>query len=392
MFYQRCILNLLLFVLLIIIIYITSKNEKKESLYSTNNEKQILIWDPKPYPEFGQRWWWDYIFKRIINRQCPENRCTITYNRNEYQSADAVIFPVHTMIYHNQIQVPKTHPADQLWVLYSVESYTSRALKDRKALMSSVLGAGYNWIMHYRKDADVEMPYGTYKEIDAHKTTKDNNNSDFWSMKNKTKMACWMVSHCKTYSNRETYAAELSKYMNVDIYGKCGKLKCGCSQIEKSSKGAACPMTDCTEVVNSYFFDLAFENNMCKDYASERLWRSLYHNVIPVVLGGANYKVITPPHSVIDAMDFQSPKLLADYLMKVASDPVLYNKYFEWKSHYEIDLGHPYSTMTCNLCAKLHQYGSKTGSVPPSKNLSAYLENDGCVTWKERLQNKFTPR
>ena len=47
-------------------------------------------------------------------------------------------------------------------------------------------------------------------------------------LRNKTKSIAWMVSHCKTHSQRETYVQELGKYIDVDIYGACddGKFVC----------------------------------------------------------------------------------------------------------------------------------------------------------------------
>lgn len=30
------------------------------------------------------------------------------------------------------------------------------------------------------------------------------------------------------------------------------------------------------------------------------------------------------------------------------------DRYLEWKDHYSVELGHPFSTMVCDLCAKLH--------------------------------------
>ena len=49
-----------------------------------------------------------------------------------------------------------------------------------------------------------------------------------------------MVSHCETESKREDYVMQLGKYIEVDIYGKCGLPKCekgdkACSSIKEAS-------------------------------------------------------------------------------------------------------------------------------------------------------------
>ena len=35
-----------------------------------------------------------------------------------------------------------------------------------------------------------------------------------------------MVSNCNTHSRREAYVAEMRKYVDVDVYGRCGQLNC----------------------------------------------------------------------------------------------------------------------------------------------------------------------
>ena len=41
----------------------------------------------------------------------------------------------------------------------------------------------------------------------------------------------------------------------------------------------------------NHMFYMAFENSICDDYATEKFHRSLLYPVVPVVMGGANYKV-----------------------------------------------------------------------------------------------------
>ena len=53
-----------------------------------------------------------------------------------------------------------------------------------------------------------------------------------------------------------------------------------------------------------YKFYLSFENSICEDYVTEKVWKILQLHVVPIVLGGADYKDILPPHSYIDVRDF----------------------------------------------------------------------------------------
>ena len=53
-------------------------------------------------------------------------------------------------------------------------------------------------------------------------------------------------------------------------------------------------------------FYLAFENSLCRDYITEKFWKVLSYNVVPVVLNGVNMTRVAPPHSYIDIKDFDS--------------------------------------------------------------------------------------
>ncbi len=42
----------------------------------------------------------------------------------------------------------------------------------------------------------------------------------------KKKLVFWVVSNCHTHSRREDYVKIMQKYIDVDVYGACGPLKC----------------------------------------------------------------------------------------------------------------------------------------------------------------------
>ena len=64
---------------------------------------------------------------------------------------------------------------------------------------------------------------------------------------------------------------------------------------------------DCWKKVDKdYYFYLAFENSICKDYVTEKFFNSMNHSVIPITLGAGNYEEIAPKNSYIDAyQDFR---------------------------------------------------------------------------------------
>jgi hypothetical protein len=82
----------------------------------------------------------------------------------------------------------------------------------------------------------------------------------------KTKMAAWMVSNCKTVqSSRNNLVMELQKYIKIDVYGKCGKLKC------RKKLGYDDSSEECRDMVaKTYKFYFALENSLCRDYVTEK--------------------------------------------------------------------------------------------------------------------------
>ena len=75
------------------------------------------------------------------------------------------------------------------------------------------------------------------------------------------------------------------------------------------------------------------------------------YNVLPVVMGGADYSKIAPPKSYIDQKDFSSPKDLAYYLTYLLKNGTAYQEYFTWKTYFKV---YRISRAMCHLCEKLN--------------------------------------
>ena len=158
----------------------------------------------------------------------------------------------------------------------------------------------------------------------------------FEIVKLKTKNLIWVASNCVHF--RRKLVRKLQAHIDIDIFGKCGSSKCS--------------KTECNEMYNTtYKFYLAFENSMCPDYVTEKLFKVLDYNIIPVVLNGANMADFLPPKSYIDANSFKSVKELADYLNFLSNNTEEYMKYFWWKKHYK-----PHRTRVdlCKICEKIN--------------------------------------
>lgn len=135
----------------------------------------------------------------------------------------------------------------QIWILYSQESP-----------FHSGESTYVNWTMTYRQDSDAVLPsekWVYYNESVKAKQPEKN------YAKGKSKKVAWFVSNCWAKNDRAGYAKELKKYIDVDIYGRCGDKSCP----REESK--------CLELLKrKYKFYLAFENSNCRDYITEKLF------------------------------------------------------------------------------------------------------------------------
>ena len=95
----------------------------------------------------------------------------------------------------------------------------------------------------------------------------------------------------------------LQNYMPVDIYGNCGTHRCSDKK-------------DCFQYVSdNYKFYISFENSLCKDYVTEKFFKAMFHDILPIVYGGADYSEIAPPKSYVNVLpEYENPKDLASLL------------------------------------------------------------------------------
>jgi hypothetical protein len=194
--------------------------------------KTILMWNDA----YGVRKY-DIGWGRepFIKFKCPETRCVATANRSFLAGGeskfDAIL--IHQRgIDWNDMPNPARRRTEQRYVFWVMESAMYPYMDISK------LNGYFNWTMTYRRDSDFWRPYGRVHQVrplparDPDSLRKSI--SDFGARNahlarrndSGEARAVWFVSHCATQARREKYAKALAKYMPVDIYGSCGKLKC----------------------------------------------------------------------------------------------------------------------------------------------------------------------
>ncbi|XP_039453340.1 alpha-(1,3)-fucosyltransferase C-like [Culex pipiens pallens] len=322
-----------------------------EETPSQNNTKYILLYTS--YFDFIN---WDRSKKTkgpdfFRSTKCPVTDCVITSRPDLLPSIDSFDALVFNAAERWPQPIPPLRSPSQLYVAAILESpaHTTHVLEKD--------GDFFNLTMTYRLDSDVPWSYGQLAEINGAvigpseralwlKSGFRNyaNQTLLGLVRNKTKMAAQYVSHCGAISGRDKLVKEIQKSVQVDVFGNCGPMRC-----PLGSPRCSRMLTD------DYRFYFAFENSLCRDYVTEKLFNAMDNYVIPVVFGGADYTKFVPPHSVINVQDFKTVKELVNRLKFLADNPEEYVKYFWWKKHYRVVRNLPF----CELCRVLHGSGGK---------------------------------
>ena len=171
------------------------------------------------------------------------------------------------IFHHRSIKfsdLPDKRDEKQLYIYFNVESQARFIRPEFKSLKNF-----FNLSMTFRLNADFPILYGEFVQVDDHPSPGHDldmiiNNfgaantqlagREKGESENGT-LVVQFVTHCQTISGREKVVSKLSKLINVDIYGRCGPLKCS-----KKPKDFSC-----YDAMNqTYKFYLSFENSLCK--------------------------------------------------------------------------------------------------------------------------------
>ena len=312
---------------------------KPEVIPKCKNVTKKILWFDIWHDGWGVRNW----CRKIDLTQCC-CRCEIDFflfnDTNKLYDpicGDAILFEI------NRLKVlghPPIKHNGQVFVGVEKEPVTSKTIPLQN------FEYVFNWTMTYRRDSDIFYPYGRIKKRTKKLPVK--NYTDIY--RKKKKGIIWFVSHCNTSSRREDYAKELSKYIDIDIIGKCGSDIC--------RKHGTCT----EQLEEEYFFRFNLENSYRRDYVTEKLFENFSKDMIQIVGGAADYDNLAPPNTVIDISKFDSPAHLADYLKSLMKSEKHYTRYLKTKDRYQVDLFIDEAQRAyCELCSMLHdpdRYGN----------------------------------
>lgn len=292
------------------------EEEDIQTYYNFQTSKKILFFTPR----YGQKDWnFGQGNKPFENAVCRQQNCYLTSNQSLLQDVsqfDAILF--HMSAIHNQDffnTLPEKRSKNQKYV-FSVAAPP----KNGKFSFQENMKGFFNWTMTYHSKSTIHTPSARIVNLDATRVPLETKISvgyspNKWSKRpdakffswNRTNLVAWLVDDCnEDRTHREDYVSYLENYIQVDIYGKCGNLEC------PSTKGETCLQF----LGRKYKFMLAFESDLCNEFASFK-WFSIMDQptTVAVVMGAADYTRLAPPKSYINVADFKSAKELANYLL-----------------------------------------------------------------------------
>ena len=320
-------------------------------------------------------WWTPFTPSQRDIRKCPEGSCLFTHSRTELANPNVNVsafvwygteFDLH------DLPLPRRHP-HHLWALMHEESPKN------------------NWLLATEKGIslfNVTSTFSRYSDYPLHlqylhtmrRLLQPVRTPTELKSKDGRALVLFMQSACNPPSDRDSYVRELMKHISVDCPGKCLH-----NRDDLLPAHLVDPLTfgteEVLEIVGKYKFVLSFENARCHDYLTEKFWRPLYAGSVPVVQGSPSIRDWDPSSehpSFIVAEDFQSPEMLAHFLLELDKNDTEYNEYLKFKQigvtnkrlleHFnarqwtvdgEGQGGNSIEGFECFLCDKLHQRRSK---------------------------------
>ncbi|XP_076652292.1 alpha-(1,3)-fucosyltransferase 10 isoform X2 [Halictus rubicundus] len=280
--------------------------------------------------------WWTPFGNDGKVRKCKKYSCYFTSNRTFQYHPKISSF----LFYGSSFQIddlPEWNPHKAPWGLIHEESPRNNPILVQQETLNL-----FRYSSTFSRFSDVPLTL-----IDLPGVTELLDRKYFVSTERKTKLIdtenlaplLYIQSDCDTASNRDTYVAELMKYIRVDSYGTC----LNNAQFDKRLKENYLEILnskDFLSFIANYKFTIAFENAVCQDYITEKLWRPLTVGSVPIYYGSPSFKDWLPNNmSAISVLDFKDPKSLASFLNNLSNNKTEYEKYLTHKliDNYDID-------------------------------------------------------
>ena len=323
------------------VFHLHNKQEDTETLSENKNQKLILFYNPSNFQ----------IVRNLTNRtysfdNCQYKNCKMSFNPSDANLSDAVIFHWFKQLKHYPNY---TRPRNQVWIFIKHEP-TRQYVRNSTVwpFWEPGMKRNFNWTMTYSRYSDIHQPYGMMKLKPSSTKTRDY----LAIAKSKTKDAIWVVSKCRTSGRREEYINVLKQYIDVEVLGACGRnWSCGVRSNH--------PMDNCFDILNkTYRYYLAFENDLCDDYVTEKFYENYEYDLLMVSRAGHPSRrpvEYIDKNAYIDTKDFKNPHELGKYLQNLSKNVTRYAEMLAAKDKYGVvTYQELFLESVCNICERLN--------------------------------------
>ncbi|XP_035668626.1 alpha-(1,3)-fucosyltransferase 10-like [Branchiostoma floridae] len=267
-------------------------------------------------------WWTPLTGERGKVKQCDLGRCFFTVDRHFKDHPKTQVFVFYGTDFSPK-DLPLPRKAHHEWALFHEESPKNNYLLSHQPVLNL-----FNHTATFRRHSDYPLTTQYLGKLEDLTDKKY-----FVPTKSKNSLALsplvYVHADCDPPSDRDHYVKELMQYIDVDAYGQCLHNK---DLPKKLQDPLTMEDSDFYKIMAQYKFTLAFENAVCEDYITEKLWRPLHLGSVPIYFGSPSIREWLPSNkSAILVSDFSGPKELAEFLNKLNNDDVEYEKYLDHK-------------------------------------------------------------
>ncbi|XP_004592763.2 alpha-(1,3)-fucosyltransferase 10 [Ochotona princeps] len=310
----------------------TEAEEERSHLHPhLQNEAPTLTWtnsvEVDGYPVM--LWWSPLTGETGRLGQCGADTCFFTINRTylHHPMTRALLFYGTDF---NIDSLPLPRKAHHDWALFHEESP-----KNNYKLFHEPVITLFNYTATFSRHSHLPLTtqylegLGALMSLHYHVPLQSKND-----LRKRLAPLAYVQSDCDPPSDRDSFVRELMTYIEVDSYGECLRNRHLPPHLENP---ASMDTEGFYRIMAQYKFILAFENAVCDDYITEKLWRPLKLGVVPVYYGSPSIADWLPSNrSAILVSQFAHPRELASYIRRLDSDDQLYTAYLEWKLKGEI--------------------------------------------------------
>ena len=284
---------------------------------------------PASYPDIPVMVWWTPFTGDDGVQQCGQYQCYVTNDRRyRHHPSTRAIFFYGTDFKPDDVPVPRK--ISENWALLHEESPKNNPIFAHRELIRH-----FNFTSTFKQSSDLPLTTQYLESVDY--LTSDRY---MVSVETKSQLqvtqglapVAYVQSGCDTPSARDQWVEQLMKYIPVDSYGTCLNNKPLPSDLQGSEQFEN---EKFLKFLAQYKFVIAYENAICDDYVTEKLWRTLAIGSVPVYMGASNIETLLPnTDSAVLVKNFQSTADVAEYLHKVNSDDEIYKSYLRHKTAY----------------------------------------------------------